>query len=136
MVENKSLSDMRTALEISYKDAIAEKTLWEQRYSSLERAHHDLQATYQETSTEQNQQWTLQVQSLEQQLHEKSTEVMELKLQVELASRTSMEEVNETRQRIEESLRELEGHKNKRLAARNEMIALAKSLEVSLLLLL
>lgn len=35
----------------------------------------------------------------------------------------------ETRAKIEESLKELEGHKAKRLAARNEMITLAKALE-------
>lgn len=46
-----------------------------------------------------------------------------------LASQTSLQEVNETRQKIEESLQELAAHKAKRLQARNEMVALAKALE-------
>jgi hypothetical protein len=62
-------------------------------------------------------------------IQEKEMEIQNLTLQVEIASKSSMEEVNETRQKIEESLRELEAHKTKRLAARNEMISLAKALE-------
>lgn len=59
-------------------------------------------------------------------LIEKDGEISQLQLQVELASKSSLDEVNETRLKIEESLRELEAHKAKRLAARNEMISLAK----------
>ncbi len=63
-------------------------------------------------------------------LQEKDMEIQQLQLQVEIASKSSMEEVNETRQRIQESLKELEAHKAKRLAARNEMILLAKVSEM------
>lgn len=60
------------------------------------------------------------------QLSEKDAEIRHLLLQVDLASQSNVEEVANTRQMIEESMRELEAHKAKRLAARNEMITLAK----------
>ncbi len=63
------------------------------------------------------------------QLESKDREIRQLIQQVDLASRSSVEEVAETRVRIEESVKEMEAHKAKRLAARNEMIGLAKSLE-------
>jgi ppGpp synthetase/RelA/SpoT-type nucleotidyltranferase len=59
-------------------------------------------------------------------IQDKEKDIEQLQLQVELASKHSMDEVNETRVKIEESLKELEAHKQKRLAARNEMIQLAK----------
>lgn len=62
-------------------------------------------------------------------IQDKEKDIEQLQLQVEIASKSSLEEVNETRLKIEESLRELESHKSKRLAARNEMIHLAKALE-------
>ena len=125
---------MRTALEISLKDAIAEKTLLEQRYVQLERLHQEMQSSLTYELEEKTHLYDDQIQKYQFLLQEKDSEITQLHLQVELASKTSMEEVNETRQRIEESLKELEAHKHKRLAARNEMISLAKSLEVSLTL--
>ena len=62
-------------------------------------------------------------------IQEKEKDIEQLQLQVEIASKSSMEEVNETRLKIQESMKELEAHKAKRLAARNEMISLAKALE-------
>jgi hypothetical protein len=59
-------------------------------------------------------------------LQEKDQDIQQLQLQVEIASKSSLEEVNETRLKIQESMKELEEHKTKRLAARNEMISLAK----------
>jgi hypothetical protein len=59
-------------------------------------------------------------------IQDKEKDIEQLQLQVEIASKSSMEEVNETRQKIQESMKELEAHKAKRLAARNEMIHLAK----------
>jgi hypothetical protein len=59
-------------------------------------------------------------------IQEKEKDIEQLQLQVEIASKSSMEEVNETRLKIQESMKELESHKSKRLAARNEMIHLAK----------
>lgn len=38
-------------------------------------------------------------------------------------------QINETKSKIQESLKELESHKAKRMAARNEMIHLAKALD-------
>lgn len=66
------------------------------------------------------------------QLSEKDAEIRHLLLQVELASQSNVEEVANTRQMIEESMRELEAHKAKRLAARNEMITLAKVTSLNL----
>lgn len=63
------------------------------------------------------------------QLADKDREIQSLIQQVEFATRSSVSEVTETRVRIEESMKEMEAHKAKRLAARNEMIGLAKSLE-------
>jgi hypothetical protein len=60
------------------------------------------------------------------QLSEKDAEIRHLLLQVDLASQSNVEEVAHTRQLIQESMREMEAHKAKRLAARNEMITLAK----------
>lgn len=67
-----------------------------------------------------------QIKALQALLQEKDQDIQQLQLQVEIASKSSLEEVNETRLKIQESMKELEEHKTKRLAARNEMISLAK----------
>lgn len=62
-------------------------------------------------------------------LEQKDNEINKLLCLIEKHSQSSVEEIREAQIAIEKSNNELESHKSKRLAARNEMIGMAKTLE-------
>jgi prefoldin subunit 5 len=59
-------------------------------------------------------------------IDDKENEIQSLRARLEHFSQATMEEVMETKRQMESTTKELESHKSKRLAARTEMINVAK----------
>lgn len=148
--ENKQLQETHAAMEITARDAMAARNYMEQHRNQLESALHTAkdQVTshvvrpfaivkllhlsylrlfqYAKELDARTKEWHALENGYHNQLSEKDSEIRHLLLQVDLASQSNVEEVTATRQLIQESMKEMEAHKAKRLAARSEMINLAK----------
>ncbi|KAJ1444129.1 hypothetical protein B484DRAFT_414176, partial [Ochromonadaceae sp. CCMP2298] len=127
--ENRGLQEQVAALQGAARDAQAAGRFVEQHRDQLEAALVSNRHQGAQEGEARRREWESLEGSLCAQLAERTSEVAHLRLQVELASQTSSEEVASTQRKIDASVREMEAHKAKRLAARSEMINLAQSLE-------
>jgi chromosome segregation ATPase len=132
--ENKTLQESHAAMAQQSKDALAAKAYIEQHRNQLESALHSAKEQAARELEARAKEWLQLENGYHSQLSEKDAEIRHLLLQVELASQSNVEEVTATRALIQESMREMEAHKAKRLAARSEMINLAKVKHAALLL--
>jgi LAS superfamily LD-carboxypeptidase LdcB len=127
--ENQQLLDTKLSLEIQLKDLSAEKILFSNQLSSLELSMQQQVQQY-EYRLQQEQELTQQnQQQYEEQLQQKQEEITNLQWQVQVASTSTLQELSEHKIKVQETLKEMEEYKQKRMLARQEMIQLAKNME-------
>mmetsp|Transcript_23340 Transcript_23340/g.31989 ORF Transcript_23340/g.31989 Transcript_23340/m.31989 type:complete len:425 (+) Transcript_23340:1-1275(+) len=127
--DNKTLTATVTQLETDLSHSRTATQAIQHNRALLEEALHRNKEKAAEDLRQKSEELRILEERYAGQLKDKDLEITHLLLEVDNAFKANREEVSETLVRFEESKKEMEAHKAKRLAARNEMINLAKSLE-------